>query len=420
MLMLKSKELREQRAKLIADSRALLDKDKEFTPENRAAVEKMDKDIDQATKDIELYERQEQRERELATQAAPIVPGVEDSKVEDRKKQVEAETRKYSEAFEVYFRQGPENLTAEQRSILKAGFQPDPDKKKAAPRPSPPRAAVTPSRKASRPSLERALLQFGGVRQAARILQTSSGNVIPWPTVDDTANTGEDSTINTAASGQDITFGSVSLNAYKMDSGIILVPTELLEDTGIPLDGDIGSMIGERLGRRQNAKQTTGAGTGTFQGVTVGATAALTTTSPTAIAADELITFQHKVDPAYRSNPKCAWMMNDDTVRLIRQLKDSNNRYLLDYSTLPGMFTTLLGFKVITNQQMATVAATNISVLFGDFGKFIVRDVRGIVVRRLNELYATADQVAYIAWYRGDSRLVCASTKALVSLTQHA
>jgi len=112
-------------------------------------------------------------------------------------------------------------------------------------------------------------------------------------------------------------------------------------------------MIGERLGRRQNAKQTTGSGVSTFQGVTIAATAALTTASPTLIAADELITLQHKVDPAYRSNPKCAFMLNDDTMRMIRQLKDSNGRYLLDYSTLPGQFTKLLGFNAIANQQMA-------------------------------------------------------------------
>lgn len=417
MLMLKSKELREQRGKLVSDCRALMNG--ELTEEVRAKVAVMDTDIDKLQSDIDLYEKQEQRERELAAKGDPITPIADDPKAEDRKNANEEETRKYAEAFDVYFRQGSENLTPEQRSILRKGYQPDPDKKESRAQTITTTGGGYVIPQGFMAELERAQLQFGGVRQAARILQTSSGNVIPWPTIDDTGNTGEDSTINTAANGEDMTFGSVSLNSYKMDSGIILVPTELIEDTGIPLDGEIGSMIGERLGRRQNAKQTTGLGVGTFQGVTIGATAALTGASPTAIAGDELITLQHKVDPAYRSNPKCAFMMNDDTVRIIRQLKDSNGRYLLDYSTLPGQFTTLLGFKVITNQQMAMVASAAISILFGDFGKFIVRDVRGIVVRRLNELYATADQVAYIAWYRGDSRLVCASQKALVAYTQH-
>jgi HK97 family phage major capsid protein len=419
MLMLKSKELREKRAKLVADCRALMAG--ELTPEVRTQVSAMDADIDKLQSDIDLYEKQETRERELATQKDAIVPPVDDNKGEDRKAANAEEVRKYSEAFDVYFRFGNDELSPEQRSILKQGYREDkPGKgeKRAQTVTTTGGGYLVPQ--GFMAELERAQLAFGGVRQAARILKTESGNAIPWPTTDDTGNTGEDSTINVAASAQDITFGQVTLISSKMDSGIILVPNELLEDTRINLDTEIGSMIGERLGRRQNAKQTTGSGVSTFQGVTIAATAALTTASPTLIAADELITLQHKVDPAYRSNPKCAFMLNDDTMRMIRQLKDSNGRYLLDYSTLPGQFTKLLGFNAIANQQMATVAATAISVLFGDFGKFIVRDVRGIVVRRLNELYATADQVAYIAWYRGDSRLVSASTKALVALTQHA
>jgi HK97 family phage major capsid protein len=418
MLMLKSKELREQRAKLIADCRALMAG--ELTTEIRAKATAMDADIDKLQADIDLYEKQETRERELATKTDPIVDPKVDPAPEDRKKAIEAEGRAYSAAFEAYMRFGVQELTREQRSILKNGYREVKDGETE-------QRAQTVSTTGGgylvpqgfMAELERAELMFGGVRQAARILKTESGNAIPWPTTDDTGNTGEDSTINTAASEQDITFGQVTLISSKIDSGLILVPTELLEDTGINLDTEIGSMIGERLGRRQNAAQTTGSGSSYFQGVTIGASAGLTAASATAIAADELITLQHKVDPAYRSNPKCAFMMNDDTMRIIRQLKDGNGRYLLDYSTLPGQFTTLLGFKAIPNQQMATVAASVISVLFGDFGKFIIRDVRGIVVKRLNELYAVADQVAYLAFYRGDSRLVCASTKALVKFTQH-
>jgi HK97 family phage major capsid protein len=416
MLMLKSKEMREKRAKLIADSRALLNGD--LTPEIRTQVTKMDTDIDAMDADIATYEKQETRERELATQKDAIVPPVDGEKKEDRKAAIEVEVRKYSEAFETYMRSGEGELSPEQRSTLKKGYVSDKKEGRAQTITTTGGGYTVPQ--GFQAELERAQLAYGGVLQIARILNTSSGNVIPWPTTDDTGNTGEDSTINTAVSEQDITLGQALLSSYKVDSGIILVPNELLEDTGLNLESELGDMLGERLGRRRNAKYTTGSGVSTFQGVTVGASAGLTTVSPTAIAPDELIDFQHAVDPAYRSNPKCAFMMNDDTTRLIRKLKDSNGRYLLDYSTLPGQFTTLLGFKVIANQQMAKVAATNISVLFGDFNKFIIRNVRNVVVRRLNELYATADQVAFLAFYRGDSRMVCASSKAIVALTQHA
>lgn len=419
MLMLKSKELREKRAKLVADSRALLDKP-ELTAEIRTQVEQLDKDIEQANKDIELYEKQEQRERELATKGKAIIEGEgSEDKAEARKKEIEKEVREYTEAFRAYMVGGLENCSPEQRSALKKGYR---DEKRGEQRAQ----TITTTGggylipQGFQAELEKTLLQFGGVRQASRILVTGSGNPLPWPTVDDTGNTGEDSAINTNASEEDVVFGQKTLNAYKMDSGLVLVPTELFEDSAINIDETLGELLGERLGRRQNSKYTTGSGAGDFQGCVTASTLGITSAVSATMSADDLIDLQHKVDPAYRVSPKCRFMMNDDTQRQIRHFKDSNGRYLLDYSTLPGEFSKLLGYDVITNQQMAVVAASAIVALFGDFSKFVIRDVRGIVVRRLNELYAQADQIGFIAWYRGDSRFVCTSTKALVNYTLHA
>jgi HK97 family phage major capsid protein len=109
MLMLKSKELREKRAKLIADCRALMAG--ELTTEIRAKATAMDADIDKLQSDIDLYEKQETRERELATKTDPIVDPKLDPAPEDRKKAIEAEGRAYSAAFEAYMRFGVQELT---------------------------------------------------------------------------------------------------------------------------------------------------------------------------------------------------------------------------------------------------------------------------------------------------------------------
>lgn len=416
---MKSRELREKRAKLINDYRELLKG--ELTGDIRTQLTKMDADIDQLQTDIDLCEKQEAREREIATtRTAPIIDPkngteVEGPDAEARKAELEKEAREYSRVFNIYARRGVEGMSAEERGILSKGYR---DKEGRA------QSFVTGSAggylvpQGFQAELERAQLFFGGVRQISRVLPTSGGNPLPWPKVDDTGNTGEDKAENTAAAGQDIALSSVTLNAYKMDSGLILIPNELMEDEGINLEAELGSLLGERLGRRQNSKYTIGSGASDFQGCVVAATLGVTAAAVAAITADELINLQHSVDPAYRSNPKAAFMMNDDTIKFIRKLKDTNGRYLLDYTTLPGQPTTLLGKPLITNQDMATLATTNKTVLFGDFNKFIIRDVRNIVLRRLNERYAEADQTGFIAWYRGDSRLVSASTKALRYLAQ--
>jgi HK97 family phage major capsid protein len=56
------------------------------------------------------------------------------------------------------------------------------------------------------------------------------------------------------------------LGAYKIGSGLILVPTELFEDTGLNLQQELVSIMGERLGRRRANKYTVGVGTTDFQG----------------------------------------------------------------------------------------------------------------------------------------------------------
>ena len=240
---------------------------------------------------------------------------------------------------------------------------------------------------------------------------TDSGNPMPWPTVDDTGNTGENIAINTAAAEQALVFGQTTFNAYKQDSGLVLVPSELMEDSAFDLLGFLSRKLGERLARRKNALFTTGAGSGSSlpQGVVVGSTLGTTAASATAIAADELIAFQHTVDPAYRRNAR--WMMHDNIFAAIRKLKDSQNRYLFMEAPAFGIPDKLLGSPLSINQQMQSSIATGTkTILYGDFKKYKIRQVRQIRLRRLVERYADADQEGFVAWNRCDGKVLDAGT----------
>jgi len=265
--------------------------------------------------------------------------------------------------------------------------------------------------------LERALLSYGGPRRVARIIRTSSGNPIPWPTVNDSSNKGQLLSENAAISETAVTFGSETLNAYKYSSDSVLVSAELMQDSFFDLSSEIGSMLGERLGRITSEHFTTGTGSSQPEGVVVGSVAGVTAASATAIAADELIELVHSVDPAYRES--AGWMMHDNVILAIRKLKDSDGQYLWQPGLQASEPDRLLGKPVVVNQDMASsIATTAKTVLFGDFSRFIIRDVANVRLMRLDERYADYDQTGFIAFSRHDSVVLDAGSNPIKHLVQ--
>lgn len=269
-------------------------------------------------------------------------------------------------------------------------------------------------------NLEQALLAFGGVRQEATVLRTSSGNDLPWPTVNDTGNTGallaEETSIGASV---DPTFSRVVFNAYKYSSTPVLISPELLQDSAFNLATWLGRALAERIARAQSAHFTTGAGTSQPNGIVTAATVGKTAAAATALTFDELIDLIHSVDPAYR--PMARFMFHDNVLAAIRKLKDNDNQYLWQPSNQSGEASRLLGYGYRVNQQMASsIAASAKTVLFGDLSKYMIRDVATIRLRRLVERYADTDQEAFIAFMRSDGDLLDAGTNPVKVLQQAA
>jgi len=270
--------------------------------------------------------------------------------------------------------------------------------------------------------LEEAMLYYGGIRQVADIMRTTSGNAMPWPSANDTANKGAQIDESTAdATDTDPSFGVTTFNAYKFTSKIVLVPFELLEDSAFNMVSVLARMLGERLGRIQNEKGTTGSGTDTPNGLVTAATLGVTAASATAITADELIDLQHSVDIVYRGQ-RSGFMLHDSILKLIRKLKDTNGAYIWQPANIAaGIGNLLLGSPYTVNNDMASAAAAAAkTVLFGDFSKYKIREVNSIRIKRLVERYAEYDQEGFVALMRFDSDLVNAGTNPVKYLAQAA
>jgi len=455
-----AKELREKRAALVPEMRALTDKandaEQEFAGEDEERWRKINADYDTLTRQIEMAERLEHVD---ADQTAPVAdpkvgrddldngtPEDRDDADEDDDDGPPAATMRGADAspedralaFQAWARvQAERPITNRHRKAaervglnlnytslrLKLLTRSELRRMRGAER----RAAMSTSDGTGGETIpegfvsnfETALLAYGGVRKVATVLRTDKGNALPWPTTNDTGNKGALIAESTADAEQNVATSSITLNAYKYTSKIIKVPAELLEDSAFDLVSFCGERCGERVGRITADHFTTGTGSAQPNGIVTASTAGKTAASATAIAANELIELLHSVDPAYRGQPGFGWMFHDNVLLYIRKLKDDDGQYLWQPGMRADVPDTLYGYPYTINQSMASsIAASAKTVLVGLLKKYIVRDVRSLRLKHLKERYAEYDQEAFIAYSRHDGELLDAGTHPVKHLIQ--
>lgn len=262
------------------------------------------------------------------------------------------------------------------------------------------------------------LKAFGGMRNVAGKLNTSSGNPILYPTTDDVNNVGELLAEGTQAGTQDVTFGGVTIGAYKFSSRVIPVSIELLQDSEADIEGLIYDLISTRLGRVQNTYFTTGTGTsqplGLLTAAASGGSKTGATGQTTSVIYDDLVDVEHSVDPAYRGRGTCSWMFHDTTLKVLKKLKDTMNRPLWRPAVTGGDAADILGYRYEINQDMPVMAANAKSIVFGDMSRFVVRDVMAMTLYRFDDsAYMSKGQIGFLAFMRADSRWIDSGNAAI-------
>lgn len=404
------KDLRESRAKLIADARAIVDKaDAEKRGLSPEEVESQRKMLD----DAKVYVGQIRNAEELETEERAIAASLPESqRTEERTREdrEQPEARKaYQRALTNYLRVGFSMLTGDDQRALQAGYMQFED-----------RTQSTLSGAAGGFAIEPDTSFYGRIIEAQKfvgpllapaglctILNTATGADLPIATDDDTSNKGARvAEEGSHTGGANVTLGQKVLKAYLYSSKIIKVSWQLAQDSSFDFEGYLGRKLGMRLGRIKNEEFTVYTGNNGPQGVQVGSSVGRQGASgkSTSTSFDELKRAKHSVDVAYRGMGK--WMFNDTTALEISLLKDGNGRYLLTDSVRENEPTMLLGHPVVINNDMPDMAASVKSILFGDFSFYYVRNVRGIQVVRLSELYAENGQVGFMAFERADAGLI--------------
>lgn len=393
--------------------------DRDLTDEERASWDAAEKDLKGATEDKERHERMASLESESRNvQPSPSAPMPMQQEQRDNPEERE---KRLNVAFSQFIRRGLDKLPEEQRAAVAARWEE--------------RAEGVATGSAGGylvpqgfwNNLVIAMKAYGGLLNEVGTIETSTGNPLPWPGADDTANVGAILGENTQVTQQDIAFTTQTLNAYTYTSKLVLVSLQLMQDAAFDVDAFVTGRLAERIARIQAQHIVSGTGTGQPQGIVTGttntktlATGATTTLGSGTTGYDTLIDLIHAVDPAYRGLPGTKFIAHDSFLGAVRKVKDTQGRPLWQPDYLAGGDRdTVLGYPVVIDNSMATMAANSVSALFGNFQRgYIWRRVLGLQMLRLTERYADFLQVGFLGFMRADGRVN--DVKAIAALVQSA
>lgn len=241
------------------------------------------------------------------------------------------------------------------------------------------------------------LNEYSPIRSYARVVSISAPEIKYPRRVSGTAATWVSETEDRTESG--MTFEQVTLTPFELAT-FTDVSNQLLEDNAYGLEGELLADYAESFGKTEGVAFVKGTGTGQPKGimtstgikeVKTGVAASFPTTNP----ADVIIGMYHQIATSHAQNG--AWLMNRNTLSVIRQWKDGTGRYLvLDPITAGGVMT-LLGRPIVEMPDMDDIGAGKFPILFGDLSGYRIIDRVGLSTLRDPYSLAGKGQVRFHA-----------------------
>lgn len=264
-------------------------------------------------------------------------------------------------------------------------------------------------------NLYQVLVNNSTIRQTnVQVITTASGEDMKFP-VADAHPSAYLVTEGATISESDGTFDAVTLGAYKY-ARLVQVSSELLKDTGVDIVSYLSTALGRAVANASGADFVSGDGSSKPDGVMHAASTGETTATNSAITPEELINLQHSVIAGYRKN--AYWLMKDSTAAYIRKLRwASGEAFIWQPAVIAGQPDVLFGSPVLTDPNVAAIAAEAEVVAYGDFSGYTIREVAGVEVVRSDDYAFNADLVTFRVTYRADGDLLDAG--AIKTLSMH-
>jgi HK97 family phage major capsid protein len=379
-----SKELREQRAKLVADAQALVPADvKNLTSELRTKIETMLADAQGMATLIAALEREENTADE---QRAKNLNLANTDSVEH------ADNEAVRTAFRSYLRTGKieqRDLTVGSDGVFIPTFV----------------SAPVVAKKSA-----------GFIYNLVGKIKSDTGAPIKVPTWNDTSNS---FVLNsTAISTTDPSVGDVPISIDDYRFNPLLLDNSLIQDSSFNIEDEVVQSIYLRYQRDMSKNITLGNGSNIagLTSITAGITSATTNT----LGFADFVSMLANLDPAYM--PNAVWTLSQATLGVVLNMVDSNKRPLFlnwDEGASAGFSGKILGLPVALNVNLPSVATGNVAVQLGDYSEgYKFRELAsGIMVKRLSERWAELNRTGFVAFTRVGGAPVDAGTHPIISCT---
>lgn len=127
------------------------------------------------------------------------------------------------------------------------------------------------------------------------------------------------------------------------------------------------------------------------------------TNKPNVITTDELIDLQEEVPDLFQDG--AVWIMNRETRKYLRKLKDNEGRYILNPDATAKWGYTLFGKDIYTSAQMPKMEAGKLAIYYGDMSGLAIKVSETESIEVLREKFATQHAVGVVAWIEMDGKI---------------
>ena len=259
------------------------------------------------------------------------------------------------------------------------------------------------------------------IRQYATVLAVPNADSLGVPTLEnDPADADWTSELATGNEDSTMSFGRRELHPHPVAKRIKISRTLLRK---VPnAEAVVMQRLGYKFGITQEKAFLTGTGaqqplgvfTASNQGISTSRDVATDNTA-TAFTPDGLLNAKYSLKAAYW--PRARWIFHRDAVKLLAKIKDGDGNYMWTPSIRDGQPDMLLGHPMdVSEYAPNTFTASQYVGIFGDFSNYWIADSLALEMQRLVELYAATNQVALIGRMESDGMPVLEEAFARVKL----